>query len=181
MPLYTVGHSTRELTDFLALLAAHRIERIVDVRRYPGSRRHPHFGSQALAASLADVGVAYRHAPELGGRRRAAGDSENLFWRSDSFRAYADYMATPEFRRALAQTLDEAATERTAVMCAEAVPWRCHRNLISDAAVALSVDVAHIIDEAEPKPHVLNPGARVRPDGVVVYPAPEADQGSLGL
>ena len=181
MPLYTIGHSTRELGEFLALLDAHDIERIVDVRRYPGSRRHPHFGSEALSLSLREQGIAYRHAVELGGRRRAAGDSDNLFWRSDSFRAYADYMATPDFRRALSLVLDEAARERTAVMCAEAVPWRCHRNLISDAAVALGVRVEHIIDAAPPNAHVLNPGARVRPDRVVIYPAPEVAQGRLDL
>ena len=181
MPLYTIGHSTRELAEFLGLLDAHRIERIVDVRRYPGSRRHPHFGSEALRLSLADRGIAYRHAPELGGRRRSAADSRNLFWRSDSFRAYADYMDTPAFRDALARVLDEAARERTAVMCAEAVPWRCHRNLISDAVVGIGEGVEHIIDAGAPRPHTLNEGARIRSDGSVWYPLPESEQGSLDI
>lgn len=181
MTLYTIGHSTRELAEFLALLDVHRIRRIVDVRRYPGSRRYPHFGSEALRVSLAEHGVAYRHAPELGGRRKSAPGSVNLFWRSDSFRAYADYMATPDFRSALARVLDEAAVERTAVMCAEAVPWRCHRNLISDAAVAAGAEVRHVIDASEPGVHVLNEGARVGPEGIVIYPAPGAAQGLLDL
>ena len=181
MPLFTIGHSTRELNEFLELLRAHRIERIVDVRRYPGSRRHPHFGSESLRLSLAEHAIAYRHAPELGGRRRSDVASLNTFWRSDSFRAYADYMDTPAFRGALARVLEEAELERTAVMCAEAVPWRCHRNLISDAVVALGTPVEHIIDAGAPQSHVLNPGARVRSDGTLVYPAEAGDQGVLEL
>ena len=181
MPLYTIGHSTRELGEFLQLLQHHGIDRVVDVRRYPGSRRHPHFGSDNLRISLAEAGTAYRHAADLGGRRRAAGDSVHLFWRSDSFRAYADYMDTPAFRAALATLLDEAATEPTAIMCAEALPWRCHRNLISDAVVALGLRVEHILDPGPPHPHVLNPGARVRADGSVIYPPEQADQGTLDL
>ena len=180
--LYTIGHSTRELAEFLELLRAHAIERIVDVRRYPGSRRHPHFGSESLALSLADAGIAYRHAPELGGRRSSpAGASPNRFWRNDAFRAYADYMMTEPFRAALALLLDEASRERTAVMCAEAVPWRCHRNLISDAAVAAGADVRHVIDASPPSPHALNQGARIAADGSLRYPGVEDEQGSLDL
>ena len=181
--LYTIGHSTRELAEFLELLRVHGIECIVDVRRYPGSRRHPHFGSESLRLSLADAGIAYRHAPELGGRRSSprSTTSPNRYWRNDAFRAYADYMMTEPFRAALAQTLAEAAGERTAVMCAEAVPWRCHRNLISDAAVAAGAVVRHIIDASPPAQHVLNEGARVGPDGAIAYPGPEDEQGSLAF
>ena len=181
MPLYTIGHSTRELSEFLRLLGEHRIDRIVDVRRYPGSRRYPHFGSESLRASLEAVGVAYRHAPELGGRRRPAADSPNLYWRNDSFRAYADYMMTPEFRRALSVVLAEAEQERTAVMCAEAVPWRCHRNLISDAVVAAGLPVEHIVGAGPSQSHALSQGARVAADGSLSYPPPATEQGSLGL
>jgi uncharacterized protein (DUF488 family) len=179
--LYTIGHSTRELGEFMALLDEHRIERIVDVRRYPGSRRHPQFGSEALRRSLEEAGIAYRHALELGGRRRPAADSPNLYWRSDSFRAYADYMMTPEFRRALGVVLGEAELEHTAVMCAEAVPWRCHRNLISDSAVGAGATVRHIVGLQPPHEHTLNEGARVRADGGIWYPGEPQEQGTLGL
>lgn len=180
-PLYTIGHSTRELDEFIALLRTHGIERVVDVRRYPGSRRHPHFGSEALRLSLRDAGVGYRHAPELGGRRRAAPDSPNRYWRNDSFRAYADYMGTAEFRQALERLVRDAEETPTAIMCAEAVPWRCHRNLISDAVVAAGHDVAHVIDAKPAQPHTLNDGARLDPDGALVYPGAEDEQRRLPL
>ena len=179
--LHTIGHSTRELDAFIELLRAHRIERLVDVRRYPGSRRYPHFGSESLRLSLRDAGIAYRHAPELGGRRSSKAPSVNTWWRSASFRAYADYMGTDEFRRARDELIAEAAHERTTVMCAEAVPWRCHRNLISDAVVAAGHAVVHIIDAGAAEPHVLNPAARVDAEGGVTYPAPEGEQGRLPL
>lgn len=181
MPLYTIGHSTRELSEFLALLDAHRIERLVDVRRYPGSRRHPHFGSEALRLTLAEHGIAYRHAVDLGGRRRASPDSPNRYWRNDSFRAYADYMSTPEFRAALDVVIAEAEQARTVVMCAEAVPWRCHRNLIADGAVGRGLSVAHIIGPGPVQPHSLPDAARVSPDGTVTYPSSEQDQTTLEL
>ena len=179
--LYTIGHSTRELAEFLSLLHEHRIERIIDVRRYPGSRRHPHFGSEALRGSLADAGIAYRHALELGGRRKPAADSPNLYWRNDAFRAYADYMMTPEFRRALSVVLGEAEREPSAIMCAEAVPWRCHRNLISDSAVGAGAIVRHIISLEPAQEHRLSEGARPHPDGGLWYPGAGEEQGSLGL
>lgn len=181
LPLYTVGHSTRELDEFIHLLRGHGIARIVDVRRYPGSRRHPHFGSDPLRSSLDQAGIGYRHAPELGGRRRPAPDSPNRYWRNDSFRAYADYMGTPEFGAALDRLIADVREAPTAIMCAEAVPWRCHRNMISDAVVAAGVEVRHVIDAGSPERHVLNAGARVRPDGRLVYPAPEDEQSSLPL
>lgn len=185
-PLFTIGHSTRELDGFIELLRTHGIDRIVDVRRYPGSRRYPHFGSEALQRSLRDAGIDYRHAPDLGGRRRPAPDSPNRYWRNDSFRAYADYMATPEFRSALERLLADAAEAPTAIMCAEAVPWRCHRNLISDAVFASGTEVRHVIDATPAQPHTLNEGARARADGTLVYPGEEpepepAEQRHLGL
>lgn len=181
LPLYTIGHSTREIDSFLDLLQEHGIRSLVDVRRFPGSRRHPHFGSEALRRSLEEAGIAYRHAPELGGRRKAAPDSPNTWWRSDSFRAYADYMGTDEFGDAFATVLAEARTRPTAIMCAEAVPWRCHRNLISDAAVAGGLHVVHILDRGNTQEHALNAAAQVQPGGVLTYPVARDAQGSLDL
>lgn len=168
--IYTIGHSTRPLGEFLDLLRAHDIAHVVDVRRYPGSRRYPHFGRQALAAALAEAGIGYEHAPDLGGRRVARPDSFNTAWRSASFRGYADYMETPEFQDALARLVAVGRTRRTVVLCAEAVPWRCHRQLIADALVASSEPVAHILSEGEPEPHRLSPHARVLAEGRVRYP-----------
>lgn len=172
--LYTIGHSTRSLDEFLALLRAHGIARLVDVRRFPGSRRYPHFARDALASSLATAGVEYVHEAELGGRREAAASesSPNRAWRSASFRAYADHMASPSFKAALARVLAAAAERPTAVMCAEAVPWRCHRQLIADAAVARGWRVVHIMDGGRADEHELRPEARVLDDGTVVYPGP---------
>ena len=144
------------------------VERLADIRRYPGSRRFPHFSREALAESLPREGIAYVHMPELGGRRKPAPDSPNGAWRNDQFRAYADYMATGEFAAAIDKLL--AYSEQTAIMCAEAVPWRCHRNLVSDELVRREIDVLHIIGSGEPSPHALNPMARVEGDHLV-YPA----------
>jgi uncharacterized protein (DUF488 family) len=166
--IYTIGHSTRTLADFTELLRSNRIERLADIRRYPGSRRHPHFSREALAESLPRDGIAYIHMPELGGRRKPAPDSPNAAWRNDQFRAYADYMATKEFAEAIERLL--AFSETTAIMCAEAVPWRCHRNLVSDDLVRREVEVLHIIDATDPRPHELNPMARVEGDHLI-YPA----------
>jgi len=129
--IHTIGHSTRSIDEFLELLGTHAIRRLVDIRRYPGSRRFPHFGSAALAQSLDAAGIVYEHCADLGGRRRPSPDSPNKGWRNDAFRAYADYMATPEFRSAIDRLL--ASESSTVIMCAEAVPWRCHRSLIGDA------------------------------------------------
>ncbi|MGH7648013.1 MAG: DUF488 family protein [Gemmatimonadaceae bacterium] len=166
--VYTIGHSTRELDDFIALLEREHIQHLADVRSFPGSRRYPHFGREALAASLETRGIAYSHHPALGGRRHARADSPNGAWRNESFRGYADYMLTPEFATALDNLLDLAAHERTVIMCAEAVPWRCHRSLISDALVARGVDVRHILD-ARTDPHRMTSFAIVK-DGVLYYP-----------
>jgi hypothetical protein len=169
--LFTVGHSTREADELVTLLQRHGVDRLVDVRRYPGSRRHPHFNRESLAQRLTAAGIGYRHAPELGGRRDPAPASHNQGWRNASFRAYADYMATPPFLAALDRLLHDAQHHSVAIMCAEAVPWRCHRNLISDAIVARGGVVRHILGhDADPTTHDLNPMAHLGPDGTLTYP-----------
>lgn len=165
----TVGHSTRTAIEFIELLRAHDVEGIADVRRFPASRRHPHFSSQALATSLAADGVAYRHFPELGGRRTAAAHSVNTGWEHPAFRAYADYMDTGDFARGLDALLEFAQGRRVAVMCAEAQWWRCHRRLIADALVARRIEVRHIMSSTTARPHELTSFARV--EGIDVrYP-----------
>lgn len=159
MRIYTIGHSTRPLEELIALLREHGIARLADIRRYPGSRRYPYFSRDALEVSLPEHGIEYIHVPELGGRRKPAGDSPNTALRNEQFRAYADHMATDEFRAAVDALL--AFDQRTAVMCAEAVPWRCHRNLLSDELLRRGVDVLHIIGRAEAKRHEMSPLARV--------------------
>ncbi len=159
--VYTVGHSTRSLADFLALLAAHRITAVADVRRYPASRRHPHFAREALAGSLADAGVAYAWFPDLGGRRKPRPDSPHTAWESDAFRGYADHVDTEAFARSLAALLRLAGTHATAIMCAEAVPWRCHRQLIADTLTARGITVLDVVDTSRPTVHRLPPFARV--------------------
>jgi uncharacterized protein (DUF488 family) len=174
--ILTVGHSTRSLDDFIALLRAHGVQRLVDVRRFPGSRRYPHFGAESLARALPREGIQYSHEPDLGGRRTAGTDSPNTAWRSAGFRAYADYMATPLFAAALARLLAHAADAATAIMCAEAVPWRCHRQLIADALVARGHEVRHITAPTRAEPHRLNPHAVVGPGGTLTYPRRSADE-----
>jgi uncharacterized protein (DUF488 family) len=171
--IFTVGHSTRTLEAFLGLLRRENIAFLVDVRRFPGSRRHPHFASAALASELRSAGIEYRHVPSLGGRRDADPMSRNLGWRNASFRGYADHMATPEFQQALDEVVAIASRAPTTVMCAEAVPWRCHRNLIADALVARGHQVRHILD-ASTTTHVLTSFGRVR-NGRVEYPGGEGD------
>ena len=179
MILYTIGHSTRTHEELVALLRAHGVRRVVDVRRYPGSRRQPHFSRESLERSLPEAGIAYRHEPALGGRRTPRPDSPNGAWRSASFRAYADHMDSGEWRAALERVLATAAAEPTAVMCAEAVPWRCHRQLIADAAVARGVEVRHILTATSAPPHALNPDARVGPGHRLRYPAAASEQPDL--
>ena len=170
----TIGHSTRALAEFLALLAEFEAPTLVDVRRYPGSRRYPHFGGPALARALAEAGIGYVHEPDLGGRRDPAPDSVNTAWRVAAFRGYADHLASPEFRAGLERVIALASSEAgpPVIMCAEAVPWRCHRQLIADALVARGVAVRHILGPGQERAHELNPSARPGPDGVLVYPAP---------
>ncbi len=170
MQILTIGHSTRMQDEFLALLGEHAIELLADIRRYPGSKRYPHFGSSAMAVWLPENGVRYVHMPELGGRRKPHPDSPNTAWRNEQFRAYADYMATDEFRTAIDALLELSAGARTAVMCAEAVPWRCHRNLVSDELTRRGIEVVHIIASGSSRPHVMNSHAVIKGDHLV-YPA----------
>lgn len=175
--LYTIGHSTRSIDQFAELLRENGIDTLIDVRRFPASRRHPHFGGEHLSASLRAAGIAYRHEVDAGGRRPVARDSPNTAWRNAGFRGYADYMDTAPFRAALARVLADAEAGPTAIMCAEAVPWRCHRNLIADAAVALGFDVLHIMGSGQSQAHGLHGSARVRDDGTIEYaePAPQLE------
>jgi uncharacterized protein (DUF488 family) len=167
MRIYTIGHSTRDFDELIALLRENGVERLADIRRYPGSRRYPHFSREALAAELPRHGIEYVHMPELGGRRKARPDSPNTAWRNEQFRAYADYMATDDFREAIDAlvTLPNA----TAIMCAEAVPWRCHRNLVSDELVRRGIEVVHILALRSTRRHEMNPHARIE-DGHLIYP-----------
>ncbi|MFL5616507.1 MAG: DUF488 family protein [Gemmatimonadaceae bacterium] len=172
MTIYTIGHSTRSFEDFLSLLQRSRIECLVDVRTFPGSRRHPHFNREVLEHSLQDAGIEYLHRPALGGRRRPPRDAPPSAWRNEGFRGYAAYMQTPAFRAALDDLIVLGDRRRTAIMCSEAVPWRCHRALISDALTARGVTVEHILDAGE-SPHRLTSFAVVHGDEVT-YP-PTAD------
>ncbi len=167
--LWTVGHSTRSLDAFIGLLEREDVMHLADVRRFPASRRHPHFNRDALAAALAARGIGYSHHPLLGGRRAPLRDSPHGAWRNTGFRGYADHMDTVEFRAALADLTSTATRARTAIMCAEAVPWRCHRSLLADALIASGAAVEHILDGGT-SAHVLPAFAVVR-DGRVSYPA----------
>ncbi len=164
----TIGHSTLALEDFIAILRAHDVELIADVRRFPASRRYPHFGREALAGALARGGIAYAWMPELGGRRAPRPDSPNTRWRNASFRGYADYMETPAFQEAAGYLEAAAATRTTAMLCAEAVWWRCHRALIADYLAARGARVLHIVDAHMTEPHRYTEPARVV-DGKLSY------------
>jgi len=185
--IYTIGHSTRSLDELVSLLHEHGVTRLADIRRYPGSRRHPHFSRESLERSLP---LDYIHFEDLGGRRTPSKTSRNMAWENPQFRGYADYMCTPEFRAAVNRLLSgaapasgagpvaEAATAplgATAVMCAEAVPWRCHRNLLADDLVRRGVEVVHIIGPAATQPHKLSAMARIDGD-CVTYPP---EQGAM--
>lgn len=166
MRIYTIVHSTRTFEDFLVLLAEHGITRLADIRRFPGSRRHPHFSKDSLLHSLPANGVEYLHFEDLGGRRKPSPDSPNTYWELDQFRAYADYMGTREFAAAVDRLL--ASEQPTVYMCAEAVPWRCHRNLLSDDLVRRGLEVIHILSPGKTGVHAMNKAARVE-DGHLVY------------
>jgi uncharacterized protein (DUF488 family) len=167
--VFTVGHSNRSIEDFLALLKAHGIERLVDIRTVPRSRHNPQFNRDALPVALRRAGIAYTHMPSLGGLRHPRRDSINSAWRNDSFRGYADYMQTAEFETALDELIGIASGEKTALMCAEAVPWRCHRSLVADGLTARGEQVEHILSETRRNPHSLTPFARVE-SRRVTYP-----------
>jgi uncharacterized protein (DUF488 family) len=170
--VWTIGHSTRSSEEFLELLIQNEIELLADIRRFPGSRKYPHFGGEALRESLAAKGIGYEHLPELGGRRRPKPDSHNDVWRSDSFRGYADYMETPQFQNALDELLQTAREKRTCVMCSEAVWWRCHRSLVADTLKARGVQVIHILSATKNETHPYTSAARLE-EGRLSYNANE--------
>jgi uncharacterized protein (DUF488 family) len=159
--LYTIGHGIVDISTFAGYLSDAAIESLVDVRRFPGSRRHPQFGAAALSEALREIGIAYRHAEDLGGRRHPASDSPNTGLRNDGFRGYADWMASDAFREAFATLLSESCDRRTAVMCAETPWWKCHRRLIADASVLLAkTPVVHLISGKQ-SGHRLTEGVTV--------------------
>jgi len=168
--LFTIGHSTRSLEQFLGLLSREGATHLIDVRAFPTSARYPHFSQPNLERANIDAGGRYSHMPSLGGRRRGRRDSHNTQWRNASFRAYADYMETREFRDAVDDLLVLAKLEPTVIMCAEAVPWRCHRSLIADAVVAKGIPVYHIMD-AGTQQHQITSFGRVDSTGRIRYDA----------
>ena len=168
-PIYTVGHSRQSAQAFLSLLQAHGIRQVADVRRIPRSARHPHFSLEPLSALLESHGIAYRHFPDLGGRRVPKPDSVNSAWRVEAFRGYADYMQTGPFKAAVDALLIFALPAKTTVMCAEAVWWQCHRRLLADILLVRGVPVLHILSSAAPKAHELSEFAR-ESHGELAYP-----------
>jgi uncharacterized protein (DUF488 family) len=175
----TIGHSTRTLPAFLEMLHGHAVKRLVDVRTVPRSRHNPQFNRDTLPEALGAAGIRYVHMPGLGGLRHPRADSVNAAWRNDSFRGFADYMQTPEFGANLTALIERARKERVAIMCAEAVPWRCHRSLIADTLVARGVPVEHILSATRTQPHTLTPWARVEGESVTYPPGAElGEQGS---
>lgn len=173
--IYTLGHSTRSLEELVAMLRAHRVELLVDVRRFPGSRRHPHFARESLERALPDAGIEYLWLEGLGGRRSRRQDSPHTAWRVAGFASYADHMDTGGFEEAAQRLLERARQATVAVMCAEALPERCHRRLLSDWLTVRGVEVVHVLDATRTRPHQLPDFVRVE-GGRLVY-----DGGQLGL
>jgi uncharacterized protein (DUF488 family) len=169
MPVFTIGHSTRPIETFIRLLAAHDVQCLIDIRTIPKSRHNPQFGRDQFAPVLRRAGIRYRHMPGLGGLRRPRPDSANTGWRHAGFRGFGDYMETAAFAKSLERCLALAATQRVVLMCAEAVPWRCHRSLIADALLVRGVDVREITSGVRARPHALTPWAEVR-GTAVTYP-----------
>lgn len=171
----TVGHSTRSAAELIDLLKAHGVQGVVDVRTVPRSRTNPQFNRESLRHALGAADIGYRHVPGLGGLRRAKRDSPNMGWHNASFRGFADYMQTLEFAEALQALIEWVQKERLALMCAEAVPWRCHRSLIADALTVRGVAVEHIIGAGRTQPHALTPWASVK-GTAIVYPLANAER-----
>ncbi len=167
--LWTIGHSTRPIEDFIDLLRAHEIGLLLDVRTIPRSRHNPQFNSEALAQSSAHAGICYRHSAQLGGLRKPEKDSINTGWRHASFRGYADYMQTEHFEKAIEELMAYSRLQLTAIMCAEALPWRCHRSLIADALLARGRTVLHIMSKTKTDRHKLTSFAAVD-QGKLWYP-----------
>lgn len=172
--IYTIGHSTRTLDELVSLLRQNGVSRLADIRRFPASKRYPHFSRESLERSLPASGIEYLHFEDLGGRRKPLADSPNTALRNEQFRAYADHMATPEFRAAADRLVDS--DRRTAYMCAEAVPWRCHRNLLSDEMIRRGLRVVHILGPGSRKEHALSDLAAIEVDHVEYRPAQQALQ-----
>jgi len=169
MKIYTLGHGTKTLDEFLMILKAHRIRQVVDARSIPRSRHNPQFNRETLSCFLRNRRIGYRHMKALGGLRRARPDSENMGWRSESFRGFADYMQTPDFEAAVKKLVSVAENKATAVICAESVPWRCHRSLIADALKVRGFDVFHIYSPLRAAPHKLTSMALVN-GARITYP-----------
>jgi|SRR5579859_1366700 len=163
--IYTIGHSTRSLDELIRLLRENGVERLADIRRFPGSRRYPHFSRESLAQALPEQGIEYEHIPQLGGRRKESAESPHTALRNAQFRGYADHMLSAEFQEGMHRLLSSDKT--TAIMCAEAVPWRCHRNFVADELVRRGIEVVHIIGPESRKRHALNPIARIEGDHLV--------------
>lgn len=161
LTIWTIGHSTRPIGEFIDLLKSHEIELLADVRSHPGSRKFPHFNQDALAAAVEIAGIAYMHFPELGGRRRPRPDSPNTVWRNASFRGYADYMQTSAFHDGVERLVAVARGRRSAIMCSEAVWWRCHRSMIADELKSMGVRVLHIMGENKVQEHPYTSAARI--------------------
>jgi uncharacterized protein (DUF488 family) len=176
--VWTIGHSTRPIEEFLSLLAEHQIELLVDVRRFPVSKRYAQYNEANLRSSLTEVGVDYLWLPELGGRRNPRRDSPNTAWRNAGFRGYADHMMTREFRDGFERVIESAELSRVAVMCSESVWWRCHRGLISDALVVAGLRVVHIMGPGTSAEHPMTPPARIV-DGKLSYRAEKDGQAEL--
>jgi uncharacterized protein (DUF488 family) len=178
--IFTIGHSTHPLDQFLALLKQHGIEALVDIRRFPGSKRHPHFSRENLTTELPKSGLEYHWLEALGGRRKkeTGGPSHNLALRNESFRNYADYMETEDFQKAIEQLLEIAQSKRTAYMCAGGLYWQCHRRLVSDFLLMKGITVEHIMPSGELVSHKLTEGGRIK-DNQLSYPAPDSDQTRL--
>lgn len=179
MTIFTIGHSTRSAEDFIALLRRAGVKRVYDIRTYPGSRRYPHFNAEPLAELLRSRGMEYEHHLELGGRRRPSPEAPPSAWRNEGFRGYAEYMRTNEFRSGIDVLIETSKHTPTAIMCSEAVPWRCHRTMVSDALVARGVQVEHILD-AKTSRHTTTPFAVIE-NGEVSYPPGGLDQNELDL
>ena len=162
LTIFTIGHSTRPLDEFIELLRANDVQRVIDIRTIPRSRHNPQFNRDTLGPALRKSGIAYVHLRKLGGLRHAKRDSVNLGWHNTSFRGFADYMGTPEFATGLARAIKLAEAKPSALMCAEAVPWRCHRSLVADALMVRGIQVQDIVSASLPRPHKLTPFARVR-------------------
>ena len=173
--VFTIGHSTRSLEELIAMLRSCAVNRLIDIRTIPRSRHNPQFNRENLEADLPRAGIAYEHRKGLGGLRRPRKDSPNAGWRNDGFRGFADYMASADFEAEIARLMESAEKEQVAIMCAEAVPWRCHRSLVADALNVRAVPVVEILSESSWRMHQLTPFARV--EGTRITYPPE--QGTL--